>query len=176
MSRREDLGSWLEGTPGAPDGGGVPTRGRLALPASGSGSRAGLGRRVVGLAVDWLLSMAVSGAFFPDLDAGLPRILSGDRTATLLIFAGTTAVLLMTLGHTIGHRVAGLQVVRLRDLPDRAGPAGGDGSASVVWTPPGPVAALVRTVLLCLVIPAAIWDGDGRGMHDVGAGTVVVRR
>jgi uncharacterized RDD family membrane protein YckC len=33
----------------------------------------------------------------------------------------------------------------------------------------------VRTVLLCLVIPAFIWDRDGRGLHDKAAGTVVVR-
>ncbi|MFE4466652.1 RDD family protein, partial [Oerskovia sp. NPDC056781] len=30
-------------------------------------------------------------------------------------------------------------------------------------------------VLLCLVVPAVVWDGDGRGMHDKAAGTVIVR-
>ena len=34
---------------------------------------------------------------------------------------------------------------------------------------------LVRTVLLCLAIPALIWDRDQRGLHDRGAGTVLVR-
>ena len=33
----------------------------------------------------------------------------------------------------------------------------------------------LRTLLLCLVVPAAIWDGDGRGLHDKAAGTAVVR-
>ena len=33
-----------------------------------------------------------------------------------------------------------------------------------------------RTALLCLVIPAVIWDRDQRGMHDRLIGTVLVRR
>ena len=41
---------------------------------------------------------------------------------------------------------------------------------------PGLLAAVLRTVLLCLVIPAVIWNAQGRGMHDVAAGTAVVRR
>jgi hypothetical protein len=39
-----------------------------------------------------------------------------------------------------------------------------------VWRP------LARTVLLCLVVPAVIWDRDQRGMHDRLIGTVLVRR
>jgi len=35
---------------------------------------------------------------------------------------------------------------------------------------------VIRTVLLCLFIPAVIWDRDQRGMHDRLAGTVLVRR
>jgi hypothetical protein len=33
----------------------------------------------------------------------------------------------------------------------------------------------VRTVLLCLAIPAFIWDRDQRGLHDRVAGTMLVR-
>jgi len=33
----------------------------------------------------------------------------------------------------------------------------------------------VRSALLCLVIPAVVWDRDGRGLHDTAAGTVLVR-
>jgi uncharacterized RDD family membrane protein YckC len=36
-------------------------------------------------------------------------------------------------------------------------------------------AALMRTVLLGMVIPALIWDRDGRGLHDRASGVVVVR-
>jgi hypothetical protein len=29
---------------------------------------------------------------------------------------------------------------------------------------------------VCLLIPALIWDRDGRGLHDRSIGTVLVRR
>jgi hypothetical protein len=32
-----------------------------------------------------------------------------------------------------------------------------------------------RTALLCIAIPALIWDRDGRGLHDRLARTVEVR-
>jgi hypothetical protein len=38
------------------------------------------------------------------------------------------------------------------------------------------MAAVVRSVLLCLVIPAVIFDPDQRGVHDKAMNTVLVRR
>ena len=35
--------------------------------------------------------------------------------------------------------------------------------------------ALVRSLLLCLVIPAVIFDPDHRGLHDKAMNTVLVR-
>lgn len=155
--------------------GGTTTRRDLGLPASGAGSMAGLGRRVVGLAVDWGLASLISAAFF-----------GRDEWATLAIFGLSTAVLVSTLGTTIGHRVAGIQVSRLVDVtsPGEERPARPDsgpttpraGAPRPTPPPPGLVLGVVRTVLLCLVIPAVVWDGSGRGLHDVAAGTVVVRR
>lgn len=166
-SRREDLGSWLEGTPGEPSSGGGPGD---DLPAEGTGSRAPLGRRVVGLVVDWMLSQAVAAQFFPDPTSPAPGIFAADPTATLAIFAASTAVLVSTLGFTIGHRLVGIRVVRLVDAGRRAETPGTAPRA------PGVLAGVVRTVLLCLVIPAVVWDKQGRGMHDAAAGTVLVRR
>ena len=77
--------------------------------------------------------------------------------SSLAIFAVMTVVLVGTLGSTIGHLVLGMGV--------RAAPG----------TPPGPLRALVRTALLCLVIPAVVWGPDGRGLHDVVAGTTITR-
>jgi hypothetical protein len=37
------------------------------------------------------------------------------------------------------------------------------------------VAIALRTVLLLLVIPAVIWDRDGRGLHDKAVHAVQVR-
>ncbi len=117
------------------------------------------------MAVDWLLSLAVSSVLFPAADAGAIGLLAGAPLATLAVFGVSTAVLVALLGHTIGHRLVGVGVVRLRDV-----------AGTARQRPPGLVAAVVRTALLCLVIPAAVWDGDGRGLHDVAAGTVLVRR
>jgi len=144
---RDEIGSWLEGTPGGPS-----TRGaRLGLPPDGPGSLAPLGRRIVALLVDWALCWAVSFGFF-----------GGNSWATLLIFLGENVVLVGTAGFTVGHRVLGLRVRRLvADAPDGQ---------------PGPLRALVRSLLVCLVIPAVVWDGDGRGLHDRAAGTAIVRR
>ena len=159
-TRREDLGSWLEGTPGrTSDAGGSGT----GLPTRGSGSMATTPRRLVALAVDWMLALAVSAAFFPDPARAGSGILSGDEVATLAVFAVSTTILVSLVGHTVGHRLLGLRVVRV--TPSDGAPQN-----------PGLAEGLLRTGLLCLVIPAVVWTGEGRGLHDVAAGTVVVRR
>ena len=159
--RRADLGSWLSGTGGAGEDGA-----RGPLPAEGRGSRAGVGRRLVGVAVDWIASLAVSSALFPDPDAVTGGILRGYPLATTGVFAVSTFVLVGLLGTTIGHRLTGIRVVRLVDVtPEGTG----------TFPAPGLLPALVRTVLLALVIPAVVWDSSGRGLHDAAAGTVIVR-
>ena len=154
MAAREDMGSWLEGGPSDD-----ASRGRLGLPASGRGSLAPLGPRLVALAIDWALCLAISRAFF-----------DGDPMATLGVFALENVVLVGTAGFTVGHRLLGL---RVRDL-SRVGAAARDGAPGV--GAPGLLKAAVRTVLLCLVIPAVVWDAEGRSLHDRAAGTVIVRR
>lgn len=172
MASREDLGSWLEGTPGGVE----PDRGSTELPPRGPGSVAGVPRRLAAVAVDWLLGLAISGAFFPASSAA-PGLFAGEPLITLAIFAASTAVLVGLLGHTIGHRLLGLRVVRLRDVAPAIAPAGdAPGTLAPQARAPGLGRALLRTLLLCLVVPAVIWDGRGRGMHDVAAGTVVVKR
>lgn len=151
----------MEGTPGADDD-------DLGLPSSGSGSRASLPRRVAAIAVDWGGCLAISAAFFRDPGSAAPGLLAGEPMATVAVFAVVTAVLVGLLGHSVGHRLLGLRVVRLADLRPDVVP--GDVRA------PGMPAAVVRTVLLCLVIPAVVWGSDGRGLHDIAAGTVIVRR
>lgn len=98
------------------------------------------------IVIDWGLALLIAGFAF-----------EGDRWATLAIFAVEQALLVGTLGYSIGHRITGIAVRRL---------AGG---------PPGPLAGVVRAVLLCLVIPAVIFDADHRGLHDKAMNTVLVR-
>jgi uncharacterized RDD family membrane protein YckC len=120
---------------------------RLGLPQSGPRSVARFGRRLAAIAIDWLLAVLVSLAFF-----------SYDGWATLAIFAVAQIVFLITLNGSIGHLIVGLRVVPM---------SGG-------WI--GVLRPIGRTLLLCIVLPAVIWDRDQRGMHDRLAGTVLVRR
>ncbi|MFT2751415.1 RDD family protein [Clavibacter sp. Sh2088] len=119
---------------------------RLGLPERGRGSVARAGRRIVGICIDWGIAVLVSWAF-----------LAYDATATLAIFAVMQYVLVITLGGSIGHVVLGM---RVRPL--------GGGYVSL-WRP------ALRTVLVCLVVPAVVWNADQRGLHDVFSGTVLVR-
>lgn len=145
MVDRKDLGSWLTG----PDTSGIskyPGE-RLGLPEAGAGSIARAGRRILALTIDWTVASLISNFFF-----------GGDAWATLGIFALEQALLVGTLGYSIGHLAAGVHVVR----------AGGGA--------PGLMAAVVRSVLLCLVVPAVIFDADHRGLHDKAMDTLLLRR
>jgi uncharacterized RDD family membrane protein YckC len=79
-----------------------------------------------------------------------------DTAWTTPVFGAEVFVLTAFLGASAGQFLRGLRVVRL------------DGG------PAGIGRAAVRTALLLLLIPALIWDRDGRGLHDKAAGTVLV--
>lgn len=125
---------------------------RLGLPEAGSRSVARLGRRVLALFLDWGVANLIAWAFLPHRDGMV------DSFWALAVFAVTRIVFLILLNGSPGHLVVGLRLVPL--VPGRLG----------VWRP------IVRTALLCVVIPAVIWDRDQRGLHDKAAGTVLVRR
>ncbi|MDQ0672523.1 putative RDD family membrane protein YckC [Pseudarthrobacter siccitolerans] len=120
---------------------------RLGLPEAGPGSIARAGRRILAIMIDWGIALLISNFAF-----------GGDAWATLAVFAVEQILLVGTLGYSIGHRVTGIHVVR----------AGGGA--------PGPLAALVRSLLLCLVVPAVIFDPDHRGLHDKAMDTLLLRR
>ncbi len=150
MARRSDRPSWLEG-PGAPPGAGqgyYPGE-RLGRPRDGAGSVAGFGRRLLGLLLDWVIALLVARLLF--------RGTGGGAFGPLLVLLVDSAVLVGTLGSTIGHRAVGL---RVETLPGAA---------------PGLLRATARALLLCLAVPPLIWDRDQRGLHDRAAGTLVVR-
>ncbi|MCS0498117.1 RDD family protein [Protaetiibacter mangrovi] len=123
---------------------------RLGLPEAGPRSVGRPGRRIVALLIDWAVATLLSWAFF--------RTSQGtDPFVTLGLFAVEQYLFLLVVGGSLGHLI-----VRLRVVPLGGGYLG-------VWRP------AVRTVLLCLAIPALIWDRDQRGLHDKAAGTVLVR-
>lgn len=124
----------------------------LGLPAEGPGSLARLAPRIVAVIIDWLVCSVIAAGFFGYSFGG-----DGTSWTPLAVFFVENVLLVGTLGSTLGHRVMGLQVSRESGAPA------------------GPLPALIRSVLLCLFVPAVIWDKDGRGLHDRFAGTVLRR-
>jgi uncharacterized RDD family membrane protein YckC len=123
------------------------------MPQHGPGSLARVGRRVAAVCVDWFVCTVIA--------AGLMGYRLGEGGLgpfkPLAVFVVMNLLLVGTLGSTMGHRLFGIRVVRL----------GG--------APAGPLLGAIRTILLALVIPAAIWDRDTRGFHDKIAGTITTR-
>nr|WP_026128763.1 RDD family protein [Nocardiopsis halophila] len=121
---------------------------RLGMPEEGAGSVPGIGLRLLALLLDWGLSLAIAYG-----------ILGADpqeaQYVPLLVFAVMTALLLTLFGTTVGKRITGTGVAAT-------------GERALPW----PLAVVIRTVLLCLVIPAVVYDRDQRGLHDRAAGTV----
>ncbi|WP_432195326.1 RDD family protein [Streptomyces sp. bgisy027] len=154
MDKRQAIGSWLSGPRAAAEDAGVDFgyRGQqLGLPEEGQGSIARPGRRLGALAVDWGLCVLIAYGLITD----------GYGQATgnwaLLLFFVLGVLTVGTVGFTPGKRLFGLRVVALET-----------GTVN-------PLRALLRTALLCVAIPALIWDRDGRGLHDRLAQTVEVR-
>jgi uncharacterized RDD family membrane protein YckC len=119
-------------------------------PAAVDPSRASFRRRLAAVAIDWLACLLIARAF------------TGSGWGTLAVFGLENLLLLTTLGATFGMRLLGIGVLRLD------GPAAGRPL-------PLPAAAL-RTLLLCLAVPALVWDRQYRGLHDKAVGSAVVRR
>ncbi|WP_214416325.1 RDD family protein [Sphaerisporangium fuscum] len=142
--------TWISGTRAAGVDLGYPGE-RLGLPREGSGAVAGWGRRIGAVVVDWLICtwLIAKGLLHAGpLNAGW---------VGLGVFALEYVLLVGTIGMTFGMRLFNIRVASL------------DGGR------PGFGSVLVRTLLLCLAVPALIWDRDQRGLHDRAARTVVVR-
>ena len=108
-------------------------------------------RRFGALFVDWMLAQFIVVLLRIDTMAG-----GTPALAPVGVFALENLLLVSLTGSTVGHRLFGMQVWQVR---------------------PGafPLQVLIRTLLLCLVVPAVLTSRDGRGFHDVGAGTRIVR-
>ncbi|MEV7197754.1 RDD family protein [Streptomyces sp. NPDC093510] len=154
MDKRQAMGSWLSGPRAAAEDAGVDFgyRGQqLGLPEEGPGAIARPGRRIGAIAVDWGLSMLIAYGLFA----------RGDQQAmgnwALGIFFLMSLLTVATVGCTPGKVLFRLRVI-----------AENGGRLAPGW-------ALVRSVLLCLVVPALIWDRDGRGLHDRLSRSIQIR-
>lgn len=113
------------------------------------------GRRILALCVDWLASslvvVAVIGA-----DGWSEDSRSGFYV--LGVFVLESAFLMALLGGSFGQLATRLRVVRY------------DGSGR----PLDLLRALLRQLMVALVVPPLIYKPDGRGLHDLAAGSATV--
>ncbi|MDP7384097.1 MAG: hypothetical protein QF382_08490, partial [Acidimicrobiales bacterium] len=98
--------------------------------------------------------------------AALDRLPSMLKALLAILFQWPSHVSGMGWAEMAGHaglsKRDGQRLVRLRVVSI-------DGGRVPLWR------VLVRTLLICLVIPAVVYDDDGRGVHDRLAHTRVVR-
>jgi uncharacterized RDD family membrane protein YckC len=111
------------------------------------------GRRILALFVDWVACLAVvEGLVAAGVLAANPNGLG-----TLALFVVESALFTAVAGGSFGKLATRLRVVRRDDAGQ----------------PVSLLRALVRSVLVALLVPPLL-TFDGRGLHDVAAGTRTV--
>ena len=114
------------------------------------------GRRILALFVDWTASTLVVVAI-----VGLERYTqpgAPEQAYVFLVFAVEATLLTWLVGGSFGKLLT-----RLRTVP-------ADGRLR----PHNPLRLLARQVAVLLVLPPLVFKADGRGLHDLMAGTATV--
>lgn len=110
---------------------------------------ASFGRRLVALLIDWAAATLVASFLVDSLRA--------NPWPQLGIFVLAHAFFVGLFGQTVGMALARIRCVSIAD-------------GGAIGIP----RALLRGVLIALLVPAMITDGDGRGVHDRVARSVMV--
>jgi uncharacterized RDD family membrane protein YckC len=113
-------------------------------------------RRAAALLVDWLASTLVVIGVVGLETYGEPG--SPAPWLVLGVFVAESALLTALAGGSFGKLATRLRVVRANGDP----------------RPIGLLQALARSVLIALVVPPLIFRPDGRGLHDIAAGSATV--
>ncbi len=111
-------------------------------------------RRVLALVIDWLACTLV-------VQLGIAvGIVENNPFAlyTMALFILESTVFTALVGGSFGKLATRLRVVRA------------DGSGQPIDL----LRSLIRVVLICLVIPPLVFRPDGRGLHDMVAGSATV--
>jgi uncharacterized RDD family membrane protein YckC len=117
------------------------------------GVPAGLGRRLLAIVIDWVAALLLA-RLLTSAEYG-----SGDYAlATLAIFALEIVIFTWLTGSSFGQRIVGIAVISQT------------GGRLALWR------VIVRTALICLVIPALVYDSQRRGLQDLAVGSRVVMR
>lgn len=114
------------------------------------------GRRILALFVDWIVS-----TFFVIALVGWEEyweVGSNAQTYVLPTLVVETALFTWLLGGSFGKLATRLRVV----------PADGN------LRPHNPLRILIRQIMIVLVVPPLVFRPDGRGLHDLFAGTATV--
>ncbi len=127
---------------------------RLGLPEDGPGSVASWLRRVGALFIDWIASSLVASVIAEAAGVGADT----ERLLPLLVFLTEVTLASAIAGASFGQLALRIVVVRLDRRPVTI------------------LNALVRTVLICLVIPPVVFNRDNRGLHDLAVGTITLNR
>ena len=111
-------------------------------------------RRMLALIVDWFACLAVAQLLIA------VGVISSDPNGfvTLGLYVAESALLTATVGGSFGKLATRLRVVRADGQPH----------------PIGLIQALLRQLLIALVIPPLVFKPDGRGLHDLAAGSMTV--
>jgi uncharacterized RDD family membrane protein YckC len=139
--------------PATPDSQGYAGE-RLGLPEEGPGSVAGWGKRLLALFVDWISSLLVTQV----LAASIAMDADTERALPLLVFLVQVTLFTALVGGSFGQVALRIAVVRLDRRPLTL------------------LSALLRTFLICLVLPPLVFNRDNRGLHDLAVGTIAVNR
>jgi uncharacterized RDD family membrane protein YckC len=112
------------------------------------------GRRILALVVDWLSCYLVVGV------AIASGVIESDPFAiyTMALFILESTLFTATLGGSFGKLMTRLRVVRA------------DGSGAPIDL----LRSLLRVLLVALVVPPLVFKPDGRGLHDLVAGSMTV--
>jgi len=109
---------------------------------------AGLGRRFLAILIDWAMCIVVA------------KLIGFESSsfATLIIFFIEVSILTSLQQASAGQRILKMHVADFTN-------------SGVV----SPLKILLRTFLICLVLPA-VFTREGRGLHDWVANSIVVRK
>ncbi|MEU4691052.1 RDD family protein [Actinoplanes sp. NPDC023714] len=122
---------------------------------------AGLGPRLAAIVIDWILCLLIASFYASPSEKAWPPVL-------VLVVANT--FFLGLFGQTPGMRLARIHCTSyMGEASSRAGASYPDGGVI------GLRRGLIRGVLLGLFIPAMIMDGQGRGLHDRAARSIVAK-
>lgn len=117
-------------------------------------NEAGWPRRIAALIIDWVVALLTSAML---AGTGIPPADPFENLIICAFFVAEVGLLTGMLGVSVGKRILGIAVVNAR------------------YRPIGIARALLRTVLVCLVIPVLLITDRQRGLHDVAVGSIAIR-